>query len=116
MQEELKKKALEYAGTVHRYRDAQGETEQMDDVAEAWIKGYEYLAKEIEKDGVVPQLYMDETIRQNLALKREIEKLKCCGNCKYSDTDLYDRFICELDEGKSAYVKTCHNYDKWESK
>ena len=73
---ELDKKAQEYARTVHRYRVAQGESEQMGDVAEAWIKGYKYLAKEIEKDGVVPQLYMDETIRQNLALKREIEKLK----------------------------------------
>lgn len=80
MHEELKKKALEYAGTVHRYRDAQGETEQMDDVAEAWIKGYEYLAKEIEKDGVVPQLYMDETIRQNLELKKIVEQLKSCKN------------------------------------
>lgn len=38
--------------------------------------GYNKCKKEIEKDGVVPQLYMDETIRQNLALKREIEKLK----------------------------------------
>ncbi len=80
MQEELKKKALEYAGTVHRYRVAQGETEQMDDVAEAWIKGYEYLAKEIEKDGVVPQLFMDETIRQNLELKKIVEQLKSCKN------------------------------------
>ena len=39
--EELEKEAEEYAGTVHRYRDAQGETEQMEDVAEAWKKGYE---------------------------------------------------------------------------
>ena len=80
MHEELKKKALKYARTVHRYRVAQGETEQMEDVAEAWIKGYEYLAKEIEKDGVVPQLYMDETIRQNLELKKIVEQLKSCKN------------------------------------
>lgn len=48
--EELEKEAEEYAGTVHRYRDAQGETEQMEDVAEAWEKGYECCAKELEKE------------------------------------------------------------------
>lgn len=71
--EELEKEAEEYAGTVHRYRDAQGETEQMEDVAEAWKKGYEACRPKWHKvaDGDLPkgEEYGENSIHRKIYLK-----------------------------------------------
>lgn len=69
--EELEKEAEEYAGTVHRYRDAQGETEQMEDVAEAWKKGYEAGRPKWHKvaDGDLPK-----TKKKVLVLLKDVEE------------------------------------------
>ena len=46
-------------------------------------------------------------------LEQQIEKMKCCGNCKHYTEDVYSRPVCEFDEGY-GWTKTCHNFDKWE--
>jgi len=43
-----------------------------------------------------------------------VKKMKRCENCKYIGADMYERRICQLDIHKGSWVKTCHNYDKWE--
>lgn len=40
----------------------------------------------------------------------EIEKLKCCGNCKYFEHDLYTRW-CLLKNDITKHSSKC---DKWE--
>jgi hypothetical protein len=50
-----------------------------------WLRGadfgYNKCREEMQKNGLALQSDMDETIKQNIALKRMIEKMKCCGNC-----------------------------------
>lgn len=49
-------------------------------------------------------------------LNELIEKTKCCENCKFIGEDCYSRKNCKLDDGKSQWVTTCHNFDHWQLK
>lgn len=43
--------------------------------------GYNKAKEEMQEQGLALQSDMDKTIEQNIALKTQIEKMKCCGNC-----------------------------------
>lgn len=70
------------------------------------------ILDDMEKNGLVPQEYMDETIRQNLELKKQlekaealIEKMKCCENCQtVRDADGF----CYLWKDRK-----CTNLEQW---
>lgn len=63
-----------------------------------WLRGAEFgynkCKEEMQKNGLALQSDMDETIKQNIALKKMIEKMKCCMNCKYKDLDYSFSPIC----------------------
>lgn len=61
--------------------------------------------KGFENGDVVWQGDMDATIKQNLELKAQIEKMKCYENCKYG---YYGNMCCKDDTAQ------CRNCDKWE--
>lgn len=67
----------------------------------------ERLEKEIENlktDGWVKRVYQ---------LEHQLEDMKCCGNCKYSDTDWNKKVVCCLVEEKETKAyKYC---DNWQS-
>jgi len=44
----------------------------------------------------------------------QFEKLKCCGNCKNRDEDIYGRFVCKY-RGNSSYLRNdiCRCNSKW---
>ena len=50
-------------------------------VIDAWNNGYNKAKKEMQEQGLALQSDMDKTIEQNIALKEQIEKMKCCENC-----------------------------------
>lgn len=81
----------------------------------AFKAGVNSVKAEIEKIGLCLQSDMDKTIEQNMTLKRVFEKMKTCYNCKYYDTDVYERKICKLDT-QNQWVKSCANMNKWELK
>lgn len=66
------------------------------------IDGYNKAKEEMQEQGLALQSDMDKTIEQNIALKEQIEKMKCCGNCAH---------LCEC--GIRGYEE-CKNFDKWE--
>ena len=45
-------------------------------------------------------------------LKAQVEKMKCCGNCKYKDRP----FVFDKEDGriKKIYCKDCIKKNKWE--
>ena len=43
--------------------------------------------------------------KENKQLKAQIEKMKCCENCKHSYHDRYHTLQC---------IRNCINFDKWE--
>ena len=43
--------------------------------------GYNKAKEEMQEQGLALQSDMDKTIEQNIALKEQIEKMKCCENC-----------------------------------
>lgn len=64
--------------------------------------GYNKAKKEMQEQGLALQSDMDKTIEQNITLKKQIEKMKCCMNCKYFDRDepkycdkcVFNAYIC----------------------
>ena len=74
-----------------------------------WLRGadfgYNKCREEINKNGLALQSDMDETIKQNIALKKMIEKMKCCGNCGKWEN-------CEKDEMFSQDI--CGDWELWE--
>ena len=75
-------------------------------------KGYNKAKEEMQENGLALQSDMDKTIEQNIQLKNQIEKMKCCSNCSHFKLDnngLYSIFVCEL-----TYPNKCKNNNKWE--
>ena len=75
-------------------------------------KGYNKAKEEMQEQGLALQSDMDKTIEQNIQLKKQIKKMKCCSNCSHFKLDnngLYSIFVCEL-----TYPNKCKNHDKWE--
>ena len=81
------------------------------DVKDAFINGAEFgynkAKEEMQKNGLALQSDMDKTIEQNIALKKQIEKLeklvsKTCENC--------------VGYGCHAICVDCDFKDKWEIK
>lgn len=65
--------------------------------------GYTKAKKEMQELGLALQSDMDKTIEQNIQLKKQIEKMKCCENCafEYPKTD-----------GNSEICRRCRRYPK----
>ena len=55
--------------------------------------GYNKAKEEIQEQGLALQSDMNKTIEQNIQLKKQIEKMKCCDNCRHCGTN-YDCDYC----------------------
>ena len=55
--------------------------------------GYNKAKEEMQEQGLALQSDMDKTIEQNIQLKKQIEKMKCCANCRHCGTN-YDCDYC----------------------
>ena len=55
--------------------------------------GYNKAKEEMQEQGLALQSDMNKTIEQNIALKKQIEKMKCCDNCRHCGTN-YDCDYC----------------------
>ena len=55
--------------------------------------GYNKAKEEMIQNGLALQSDMDKTIEQNIQLKAQIEKMKCCDNCRHCGTN-YDCDYC----------------------
>ena len=55
--------------------------------------GYNKAKEEMQEQGLALQSDMDKTIEQNIQLKAQIEKMKCCDNCRHCGTN-YDCDYC----------------------
>ena len=51
---------------------------------------------------------LSELEKENAELKAQIEKLKCCENCRFSIFDTDDLCVVGCNAGK------CFNHEKWE--
>lgn len=57
--------------------------------------------------------------KENAELKKQIEKMKCCGNCKYSAQETVYSIVCKVggvNKGEIENVEDCLVCDKWEIK
>lgn len=70
--------------------------------------------KGFENGEVAWQGDMDMTIKQNLELKAQIEKMKNCQNCKNKKEDCYGRLICDFKDIYNNKIEHCINNNKWE--
>lgn len=64
-------------------------------------QGVEIATDELNK-GIIQSL-----TKENAELKAQIEKMKCCGNCKYQGEDYFGNSCCSKD--KSAW--DCDSWD-----
>lgn len=55
----------------------------------------------------------NESINKNVVLKAQIEKMKCCGNCKYNDIYEGEEF-CNNEKGVCKYYSKTFKEDIWE--
>lgn len=68
--------------------------------------GYNKAKEEMQENGLALQSDMDKTIEQNIQLKNQIEKMKCCANCKFDNLEppeVISNGVCE----------NCINHCKW---
>ena len=70
--------------------------------------GYNKAKEEMQEQGLALQSDMDKTIEQNISLKEQIKKMKCCENCRFSVFDSDDLCVVGCNAGK------CFNHEKWE--
>lgn len=55
-----------------------------------------------------------ELKKENKALKAQIEKMKCCDNCKHR-LKVLEMEVLDLDKDELREpCNVCNNYDKWE--
>lgn len=76
--------------------------------------GYNRAKEEMNEKGLALQSDMDRTIEQNFALKKyieelksQIEKMKCCENCKHHYW-LYEELTCRIHK---IDVDTCNSWE-----
>lgn len=50
---------------------------------------------------------------ENKRLKKQIEKMKCCGNCKYNEIYEEEEF-CNNEKGVCKYYSKIFKEDNWE--
>lgn len=58
--------------------------------------GYNKAKEEMQKNGLALQSDMDKTIEQNISLKAQNEKMKCCHNCRKFHNLSYDCTCAEV--------------------
>lgn len=75
--------------------------------------GYNKAKEEMQEQGLALQSDMDKTIEQNIQLKKQIEKMKCCQNCKFEDNDCIEE-PCSACTRCLGNIKRKGNSDKWE--
>ena len=68
--------------------------------------GYNKAKEEMQKNGLALQSDMDKTIEQNIALKTQIEKMKCCGNCIHEINE--DEIIVQ-----TGHCDNCFEFCNW---
>lgn len=73
--------------------------------------GYNKAKEEMQEQGLALQSDMDKTIEQNIQLKKQIEKMKDCSNCKYR----YIQDNADLGEGtRTDPCLSCRSHNMWE--
>lgn len=62
-----------------------------------------------------PERYKEFMLKKEIkALKAQIEKMKCCDNCKHCLIVL-EMEVLDLDKDEQREpCNVCNNYDKWE--
>ena len=68
--------------------------------------GYNKAKEEMQKNGLALQSDMNKTIEQNIALKKQIEKMKCCGNCIHEINE--DEIIVQ-----TGHCDNCFEFCNW---
>ena len=67
--------------------------------------GYNKAKEEMQEQGLALQSDMNKTIEQNIQLKKQIEKMKCCDNCEHN---------FDVDGTRSNHCVKCKNFSNWE--
>ena len=67
--------------------------------------GYNKAKEEMIQNGLALQSDMNKTIEQNIQLKKQIEKMKCCDNCEHN---------FDVDGTRSNHCVKCKNFSNWE--
>lgn len=90
------------------------------------IEGRDIKIKELEQELTVQKDLLQEETNLHLhaeeyikSLEQQIEKMKCCGNCKYSNQESAYSIVCKVGGvDKSDYINVDDNQvcDKWEIK
>ena len=116
MTEELRQKAKNYAWNYpipySLYEKIEDKKEQMGEVIEqAYLDGAEENEKKLknlkEKLNTCKfAMIMSENVEKQL--KEQIEKMKCCENCKHSYNE--EQYIT------TDYCNDCFDFNKWELK
>ena len=74
-----------------------GDYSKKQDYKKGWQDGAEFgynkAKEEMQEQGLALQSDMNKTIEQNIQLKAQIEKMKCCDNCRHCGTN-YDCDYC----------------------
>lgn len=61
--------------------------------------------------------YITGATEETKELEAQIEKMKCCGNCKYFKfvgESLKGNYQCLKDGDKGKYYRSCNNFENWE--
>ena len=72
-----------------------------------FLDGAGRMRGEMQKQNLALQSDMDKTIEQNMVLKAQIEKMKCCENCKHHYW-LYEELACRIHK---IAVDTCNSWE-----
>lgn len=78
----------------------------------AYLDGMSDERKRLAKDDVCWQGDMDATIAQNLELKKQIEKMKRCMNCKHLLE--HNKPLCRSCTHDGTHIHSGKETDKWE--
>lgn len=77
-----------------------GDYSKKQDYKKGWQDGAEFgynkAKEEMQEQGLALQSDMNKTIEQNIQLKKQIEKMKCCQNCRKFNNLSYDCTCAEV--------------------
>ena len=86
-----------------------GDYSKKQDYKKGWQDGAEFgynkAKEEMQEQGLALQSDMNKTIEQNIQLKKQIEKMKCCDNCEHN---------FDVDGTRSNHCVKCKNFSNWE--